>query len=461
MPASKTQSEPQLTPQLGVWDLAAITAGIIIGAGIYRSPPNIANQVSGPGNLLLVWLAGGVIALIGALCYVELASAYPLQGGTYVYLNKAFGRLAGFLYVWAEFWIVRPGNIALMAFIFAEYAGHLIPGLASDGKNLTQLQLGVAGGSVLFLGGMNLLGVRTGKGLQNILTAAKVLGLLAIFAVGMLPLASPPEAVAEAAPRSNDWLMALVFVMFAFGGWNETAAVAAEVHQPQRNVLRGLMLGTGIVVLTYLLFNIALLRVLGFEGVASGSAVAATLMQRAIGPQGAQIISGLVCISCLGAINGMLFTGARIYYALGREQPAFAWLGHWNVRLGTPVRALGLQTGVAILLLGIFGLYPNAFEQLVFFTVPLFWSFLLLVSVAVVVLRLTDRATPRPFRLPLFPLEPAIFFLASALMIYKGIAWLSMQKRDEAFYFSAGSMITVLLVGLVVFAFTRRKREAS
>lgn len=460
---SANGSKPEnLTPQLGVWDLAAITAGIIIGSGIYGTPPDIAKHVSGPGGMLIVWIVGGLMALIGALCYAELASAYPLQGGTYIYLNKAFGRLAGFLYVWAEFWIVRPGNIAAMAFIFAEYAGELVPGLSSGGQGLSRQQLFLAGGVVLLLGGMNLMGVRMGKGIQNLLTAAKVLGLLAIFVVGMLPLAAPvAETITTAAPRENNWLMALVFVMFAFGGWNDTAAVAAEVHHPQRNVLRGLMLGTGIVVLTYLLFNLALLRVLGYEGIAQDSAVAATLMQRSVGPWGAPAISVLVCISCLGAINGMLFTGARLYYALGREQPAFAWLGHWNARLGTPVRALALQTCVALVVLSVFGLRPNAFKQLVFFTVPLFWGSLLLVSIAVVVLRLRDRATPRPFRLPFFPLEPAIFFLISGLMVYAGVDWLARQERDEAFYFSARSMITVLLVGLIVFAFTRRKREGS
>jgi amino acid transporter len=174
-----------------------------------------------------------------------------------------------------------------------------------------------------------------------------------------------------------------------------------------------------------------------------------------LGSMGGRVISMLVCISCLGAINGMLFTGSRLYYALGREQPAFAWLGHWNQRLGTPVRALLLQAVVALALLWVFGLYHNAFELLVIFTVPLFWTFLLLVSVAVIYLRLTDHHTPRPFRLPLFPLEPAIFFCASLLMIYKGIEYLGFQKRDFAFYFSAGSMVTVMLAGSIVYALTR------
>lgn len=458
-----TDAPPEtLQRQLGWWDVTAITAGIIIGSGIYRLPPDIAKHLGSAWEVTAIWVAGGCIALIGALCYAELAAAYPLQGGTYVYLNKAFGRLFGFLYVWAEFWIVRPGNIAVMAFIFAEYAAHLVPALRSDGETRPLAELYVAGGAVFVLGLMNLLGVRAGKAIQMVLTVSKVAGLLAIFAVGMF--AAPSEAVVTitaAAPAESNWLLALVFVMFAYGGWNETAAVAAEVREPQRNLLRGLLLGTGIVVLSYVLVNLALLRVLGFDGIAQGEAVAATLMERGMGPRGAQAISALVCISCLGAINGMLFTGARLYYALGREQPAFAWLGHWNQRLGTPVRALGLQTAVAIALLGVFGLYKNAFEQLVFFTVPLFWTFLLLVSIAVVVLRLRDPATPRPFRLPLFPLEPAIFCLASLLMIYKGVMWLGLQPREAPFYFSAGSMVAVMLAGGLVFLLTRRPTKRA
>jgi amino acid transporter len=442
-----------LPPQLGVYDVAAITAGIIIGSGIYRLPPLIAMNVAGGWEMLAMWIIGGAVALIGALCFAELAAAYPRQGGTYVYLNKAFGRAVGFLYVWAEFWIVRPGNIAAMAFIFAEYARQFVPGLLGEKKQFTAVDIGVASAVVLALGLLNLLGVKTGKGVQMVLTIAKVVGLLGIFAVGMIaPMAA---AVPPSETASNNWLLAMVLVLFAYGGWNETPAVAAEVREPQRNMLRGLLLGTAIVVLTYLLFNVALLRVLGFSGVAKSEAVAAEVMTLGLGSIGGRLISVLVCISCLGAINGMLFTGSRLYYALGREQPAFAWLGHWNERLGTPVRALLLQTVVALVLLWAFGLLHNAFEQLVLFTVPLFWSFLLLVSIAVVLLRFTDPDTPRPFRLPLFPLEPFIFSCASLLMVYKGIEYLGFQKRDFAFYFSASSMVTVLIAGTLVYLLTR------
>jgi amino acid transporter len=452
--------------QLGMWDVASITAGIIIGAAIYESVPRIASNVSGPTSLMLMWLAGGVIALIGALCYAELSSAYPHQGGTYVFLNRAFGGWAGFLYAWSEFWIVRPGNIGAMAFIFAKYFSQAI-GATALGSTASQLLLAAA--AVVLIGGINLFGIRMGKGTQNVLTVVKIAGLVAIFVVGMWPTAAVEAGasaqvasdVAEVAgePAQLDWTLALVFILFAYGGWNETAAVAAEVHDPQRNMLRGLLLGTSVVVVTYFGVNLALLRTLGFAGIAQGDTVVATAVARILGPWGARAISVSICLSCLGAINGMLFTGARLYYALGVQEPAFAWLGKWHDALGTPTRALALQTVVALVLVAVFGSTGEGFDPVVMFTVPVFWSFLLLVSVAVIVLRLRDRETPRPFRLPFFPLEPVIFFLTSALMIYRGVDWLldPYHKHDGIYWFSAAATVLSLVSGAIIYLLTRRR----
>ncbi len=449
-----SQEKPPIR-QLGLWDVAAITAGIIIGAGIYESTARIAGYVSSPITLMLLWVVGGLIALNGALCYAELASAYPHAGGTYAYLNHAWGRWAGFLYVWCEFWVVRPGNIGAMAFIFAKYAGEVFPQFGAGRGGLI-----AAGGVVLLLSAINMLGVRAGKHTQSILTIAKLGGLVAIFIAGMLAPAAQSTVATATAPlwsQGDNLFLGMVFVLFAYGGWNETAAVAAEVKDPQSNMLRGLLLGTLLVVATYLMVNVALLHVLGLEELKAGGPVISTLMSRALGPWGARAISVSVCISCLGAINGMLFTGARLYYALGRQEKAFAWLGQWNQQRGTPVRALLLQTLVALVLIGVFGWSGNGFEQLVIFTTPVFWSFLLLVALAVMILRWKDPQTPRPFRLPLFPVGPLLFAAASGAMIYSGISYMlaPWHKHDFAYWFSAGAMLVPALVGVVVFALTR------
>jgi amino acid transporter len=261
----------------------------------------------------------------------------------------------------------------------------------------------------------------------------------------------------DLAPISTNYLLAMVFILFAYGGWNETAAVAAEVEIPQRNMLRGLTLGTGVVVACYLLVNVALLGGLGFDNLAASNAAVAELLQLATGDIGAKLISAAVCISCMGAINGMLFTGARLYYALGVQEPAFRWLGHWNQRLGTPVRTLVLQTLVAIGLIEVFGRTSDAFNTLVIFTTPVFWSFLLLVSIAVVVLRLSDPKTLRPFRLPFFPLEPLIFAAASGLMIYSSVNYMvaPFHERNFAYRFAASTAFVPAIAGLVVFLLTR------
>jgi amino acid transporter len=374
-----------------------------------------------------------------------------------VFLNRAWGRWAGFLYAWCEFWVVRPGNIGAMAFIFAKYAAGVLPKLADP-----RLGLAVACGAVLLLGAINLLGVRVGKGTQSLLTIAKLGGLLAIFIVGLfapIDRASGDNDISIFQfGQSDDLFTAMVFVLFAYGGWNETAAVAAEVRHPQRNMLRGLLLGTALVIVTYLLFNYSLVRVLGLAELKKDTdAVAATLMSRVLGPWGARLIGISVCISCLGAINGMLFTGARLYYALGRQEPAFAWLGHWNQARGTPVRALVLQTLVALVLLLVFGWSGDGFQQLVMFTTPVFWSFLLLVSLAVVILRWRDPEVARPFRLRLFPLEPLLFTATSAGMIYAGVAYMlqPFHKHDFAFWFSASAMVVPAIVGAIVYVLSR------
>lgn len=455
-------------PQLGVWDVAAITAGIIIGAGIYESMSLVASQVAGPWELMAMWGVGGLLALNGALCYAELASAWPRQGGTYIYLNRAFGRWAGFFYVWSEFWIVRPGNIGAMAFIFAKYAGQMLPWWNHPGRSLA---LGVV--MVVALGGLNLLGVRFGKGAQRLLTAAKVGSLLAIFAAGMWPLATstPPVEVTSAAASmsettaatSSNYFLALVLILFAYGGWNETAAVAAEVRDPRRNMLRGLVLGTVVVVATYLLVNYAALRVLGFGGLAASDAVVARLIERVLGQAGGAAVSAMVCVSCLGAINGMLFTGSRLYYALGVEEPAFAWLGEWNAQRGTPTRSLVLQTLVAVGLMLLFGWSDRRFEFLVYFTTPVFWTFLLLMSLAVMVLRHREPNVERPFRLRFYPLEPLLFCGTSLLLIYSGVSYLLSQLAPESpiFWMSLAAVVLPTLAGLVVYMLTRGIRASQ
>lgn len=455
--ASPSSTTPAAAPkrQLTLFDSTSIIVGIIIGAGIYETTPLIARGAGGPMLLVGVWSLGALLSLIGALCYAELGTTYPREGGDYVYLSRAFGRPVGFLFAWAQLWVVRPGSIGAMAYIFARYANQLVPlggnPVAGDAAaaRLTEPQalLVYALASILILSFINILGVREGKWTQNILTTTKVVGLLAIFAIGLVFVApnGQPAPVTAAAQgfQLSGFQLAMIFVLFAYGGWNEMAYVAAEVHNPQRNILSALILGTVAVGVVYILVTLAFLHALGYQGVAESKAVAAEVLKPALGDWGARFISVLICVSALGAVNGQIFTGARIYYAMGKDHRLYAKLGQWSARFGTPVWSLVIQAMVTTVLVVGFGLRKNGFERMVIFTTPVFWLFLMLVGVGLFVLRYREPSVARPYRVPGYPVTPVLFCLSSLFMVYSSLDYAVKNKSWEAIW-----AVGVLLLGV-------------
>ncbi len=436
--------------QLTLFDSSCIIVGIIIGAGIYETSPLVAGNVSGAGWLIGVWLLGGLLSLIGALCYAELATAYPKEGGDYVYLTRAFGRAPGFLFAWAQLWVVRPGSIGAMAYVFARYANQLWP-LGEDDRRLTAL-MGYAVAAVVVLTGINILGVREGKWTQNVLTTTKVLGLVAICVAGLCFSAAEvlPVPAAEAAGGTEFDLarfgFAMILVLFTYGGWNEMAYVGAEVRNPNKNILRALVLGTLAVMVIYLLVTLAFVHALGLEGIRNSHAVASDMLQLGLGDWGVRIISLLICISALGAINGQIFTGARIYYAMGTEHRLYAWLGHWSPRLGTPVCSLVIQAVITLVLVVGFGLLTDgAFQSMIEFTTPIVWIFFLLVGISLFVLRYREPDTPRPYRVPWYPITPILFCLSSLFMLYASLAYTVKQGSHQPVW-----AVVIMLVGVAL-----------
>jgi amino acid transporter len=289
--------------------------------------------------------------------------------------------------------------------------------------------------------------VRFGKWTQNGLTCAKLAGLLAVIGVGLLLTRPEPMAAgALSEPAPAGWSLALIMVLFAYGGWNEMSYVAAEIREPEKNVLRALLLGSLTVSAVYLLVNVAFLRTLGFEGLRTSQAVAADVVELRFAAWGESAISLLICVSCLGTINGMLFTGARIYYAMGTEHPLFRWLGNWSGRVEAPTHALVLQAVVTLALVVGFGPDQRAFERLVIFTTPVFWCFFLLVGISLFVLRARDPATPRVFRVIAYPWTPLAFCLACLFMLQASLAW-AVHNRSREVLWSVG----ILLAGVVVY----------
>lgn len=419
--------------QLTLLDSTSLVVGIIIGAGIYQMAPDIAKGADNPWALIGLWILGGALSLCGALCYAELATTYPQAGGDYVYLSRAYGSWAGFLFGWAQLAIVRPGDIAVMAFAFATYATTLLD--PSGGTAVPFAQPLYAAAAAIVLTIINVLGIRQGKWTQNLLTAAKAVGLLFIAGAAWAapPAASNPSPTAGSLPAS----LALIFVLFTYGGWNEMAYVAAEVRDPQRNILRALVIGTATVTALYLLANLAFLRALGFDGVQRSQAVATDTVARVLPNLAPRIVAALICISALGATNGLILTGARISYAVGRDHPWFRPLGFWHPRRGTPANALWLQGGMAVALILALGSFLNA----VLYTAAVVYSFYAASTLAVLVLRRKDPNQPRPFRVPGAPLTPLLFaavclFLIQSAVVYKPIV--------------AAAGLSLLLLGLGV-----------
>ncbi len=411
-----TEKKPtaQPTARLTLTDASAIIIGIVIGAGVFRTAPDVAQQSGHPVTFLLLWLIGGLVSYTGALLYAELATAFPDAGGEYHFLRKAFGPDLSFLFAWARMVVIQTGSIASLAFIFGDYASQIW----SLGRYSTAVYAAL---SIVALTAINAISVEQGALVQKLLTGAKIAGLLLVIVGGLLsgPASQVPTRPVEA-PSVG---LALVFVLYTYGGWNEAAYISAEVRHAERNLVKALLLSIGIVTAVYLLVNAAYLYGLGFDRLAQSKAVAADVMERGLGTWARTLVSILAAISALGALNGTIITGARTNYALGREFEAFSFLGHWNPITQTPINALIVQGLISLNLTGLGMVTRGEFEAMVEFTAPVFWLFFLLTGVTVFVFRTHLPNQPRPFRIPFYPITPLLFCVFCLYMLYSSLAY--------------------------------------
>jgi len=433
--------------ELSLFDSTCIIAGIIVGVGIYQMAPDIAKGAQTWWGVLAIWIVGGLLSLAGAMSYAELATAYPQQGGDYVYLTKAYGRWAGFLFGWAQLTVVRPGDIAVPAFAFATYARAIYDPLAAN-DGLSQRLF--AGAAVLVLTIINILGVKQGKWTQNLLMTVKALGLLAIVAVAVVAPRGAGTPVAEVG--SLPVTLALIFVLFVYGGWNEMAYVAAEVRDPRRNIVRALLVGTVAVMVLYLLVNGAFLYTLGYNGLAASKAVASDAIGTVFPVVGSRLVSALVCISALGAVNGLIFTGARISYAMGEDHRLFRALGRWDQRTGTPIWALAVQGLIALAVIAVFGGYVDA----ILYTAAAVYTFYLGTSLAVLVLRFKEPGVERPYKVTGYPITPLIFSGVCLLLIWSSINYARNFKPISLIV-----LVAALALGVVIYLATNLGRAKS
>jgi APA family basic amino acid/polyamine antiporter len=430
---------PPNPPRLGLWDAVSIIIGIVIGTAIFKSPTMIFQNVPGPWWGMALWVVGGVVSWCGAVCYAELATTYPRDGGDYEYLSRALGRWSGFLFAWAQLAVIISGNIGVMAYVFADYGAEIWPAWKEHAA-------WIALAPIAALTLVNLVGIVAGKWAQNFLSVVKLVGLAAIALVGFWAIsrAGAPTAI-PAEVRPTNFGIAMVFVLYAFGGWVHAPYVASEVRDPHRNLPRALILGITGITLIYVAVNASYLAVLGFEGVRATKTPASDVMANAFGAIGGRAVSLLVMLSALGAMNGMILTGARVYAVWGEDFPAVAWLGKRTAR-GSPAVAILTQSVIAVglvllvgtaagrnafdaalQLVGLTGLpwqeYFGGFETLVSGTAPVYWGLCLLGGLSVFVLRWKDRTRDRPYRIPLFPLPAIVLCAACVFMIYSSLVF--------------------------------------
>ena len=438
---------------LTVFDACTMIVGLIVGAGIFGTPATVAGAMGDEASMIAVWVAGGVFSIIGALCYAELATAFPSAGGEYHFIQRAYGRSLAFLYGWARMTVIVAGSIAVFAYLFGDYLSRVI--------NLGPYSSAIwAALIVIVLTFVNYRGIEEGRITQNIFTVLEVGGLVLIIVAGLViagPVAPPPVVAAGAAASSGPWYMgaglgtAMLFVLFTYGGWNDAAYISAEVRG-ERNMAWALLIAISVVAVLYVLVNLAYVKGLGLYAMTRSDAVAADLLKAVWGPTGEKVISVMVAIAALTSVNGSIIVGARSNYALGKDWPVFGFLGRWDEASGSPRNAMLVQGVIAMALVGLGAMQKSGFTALVEYSQPVFWGYFLLIGIAVFVLRAKEPDAPRPFRVPLYPLIPAIFVCVCAYLLYKSLTY----HQEHAL---AG--LAVLAIGGLILLFARGRETRT
>ncbi|HKV50201.1 MAG TPA: amino acid permease [Gemmatimonadaceae bacterium] len=409
-----------LRRQLGLLSTVAVLVGSTIGSGIFRSPAGIAQKLPGPLPLILVWVTGGCLALCGALTLAEIAGAMPETGGIYVFLREAWGRLPAFLFGWAELAIIRAAALGAIATTFAEYLLRVLghnPAVAPYDAYVHYIAAVAIGLTATF----NYVGLKWGSLVQNVTTVAKYGGLLFIVLLalalglphtgGHFSPATPPGSISVSA-----FGLALVSILWAYDGWEDVTFVAGEVANPRRNLPRGIIIGTLAVIFIYALANLAYLAVLPVDQIASSPLVAADVALRLVGPVGVVFVSVTVMLSAFGTLNGSILTAPRIFFAMADDGLFIRKVASVHPRFGTPYVSIALCA-----MLGIIFVLVRDFQQLADAFVIAIVPFLALGVGAVFVMRRRPSYDP-PFRVPGYPVVPALFILATAYLLVNSVA---------------------------------------
>jgi len=480
-------SSREFVKALTLTDATMLVAGSMIGSGIFIVSADISRTVNSPLWLLMAWIVSGVVTILGALAYGELAAMYPRAGGQYVFLRESMGHLMGFLYGWTLFVVIQTGTIAAVAVAFGRFLGVLWPAITPDRYSwFPQMDFTTAGApvqlglspqrlialiSIWILTWINLRGIKEGKWVQTTLTTVKTVALAGLIVLG-LTVGRHAEAITAnfSSGNFNPGSLAPAFVLafgaalvgslFSSDAWNNVTFAAAEVHSPQRNLPRALIYGTGLVCVLYLLANVAYLNVLPMHGVKDGATVmergiqyatqdrvASAMMETIFGAIGASIMAALILVSTFGCNNGLILSGARVYYAMARDKVFFRRTGNLN-RHNVPAAALIAQS-IWTSLLCLTGTYGQLLNYVIFAALV----FYALTTIGLFRLRRVRPDAERPYKTVGYPVLPALYIiLASAIAV---ILLIADQTRAQAL-----SGLVIVLLGVPVY-FIWRKVESA
>lgn len=431
--------------ELGLVDASVVVAGSIVGVGIFANPAVVARMLGDPTQILLAWTLGGLVALLGGFAYAELGSRLPVVGGQYVYLARAYHPIVGFLYGIALLFIINGGALAAVAILFATYVDRTFVSLSPLAVKL------VAATVLIVLTGVNALGVRAGKLTNNTIAAAKAAGIVALIALAFTRSApaSTIRAAALVPPDAHAWLgllTALIPIMFAYGGWQNCAAIAGEIRNPARTLAWANVFGVVAVIVLYLGLNVAYLWVLPPEGVAASTAVAADMARAVAGEAGARMVSALILISSLGFLTVIILTGARLYYAMAADGMLPKMVARLHPRYRTPTVALWTQTSVSLVLL-----LTNQYDQLLSYVVFADWLFFGLTAAAIVPLRRrANGGGASVVRMPGYPATLGLFVAAAAGIVVNSFVAYPAQSLAGTAILGAATMVYIIVFGLPI-----------
>lgn len=438
-------SHQDLRKTLSRWDSVAFNIAIVIGVGIFRVPSEVSLYLKSADLILLAWLCGGIISLLGAICYGELSSSFPQTGGNYIYLRESYGPCLAFLFGWTELLVIRTGSIAAVAFVCAEYLQSFL--------STSELWIKpVAISIVLILSLINIVGVYYGKRLQDFFVISKVLAIGSIILFGLLSQKGDPANFRHV-PLSADgnilalFCLALIPILWTYGGWHESTFVAGETKNAQKVIPYALIMGIAIITVIYLSINCLYLYLIPVQQMVNAKLIAADVLQILFGNYGRKLLEGLVIISSLGCLNAMIVTGSRVTYAMAKDNRVFNYIDEVDSTFQTPSRALIINTLWSVILIIV-----GSFNKLLFFTGVLTWLFFALAVGGLFILRRKYPSAQRTYQAWGYPFVPAVFIVISIALFTTTILFYPYPSLFG---------LCIALTGIPVFLGSRKKASKN